>query len=160
MPEIAGKNVSTNDTAVLGAGVLYLIASFLPFYGASVSGGGYKGGTSTTAWHGIMILAILLVIAATAIVAVRVFGDLPDMPIGPRLAVLGASGIAAVITIIRVLTLDRGTVFTLHYGPRFGAWLLIIVSIVLTAFAFMAFRESGETMPSAGGGMSSPPPGA
>lgn len=160
MPQIAGRDVSTNDTAVLGAGVLYLIGSFLPFYGASVSGNGYSGGSSTSAWHGIMILAILLVVVATGIVAMRVFGSLPDLPVGPRLAVLAASGIAAVITVIRVLTLDRGTVFTLHYGPRFGAWLLIIVSLVLTAFAYRAFRESGETMPSAGGGLSSPPPGA
>lgn len=164
MPELAGKSVSTNDAAVLGAGGLFLIFSFFPFYGFSgkaVTGLGDMGmKSSVTAWDsGAMVLALILMAAAVAVVAVRIFSTMPTLPVGPRLLTLGAAGAAAVITLLRVLTLDRSSAFGITVGPKFGAWVMLILAIVATAFSFMAFRESGETMPAAGGDMSSPPTG-
>lgn len=160
MPEIAGKSVSTNDAAVLGAGGLFIIFSFFPFYGFSgkfAEGFGVKA--SVSAWHyGIMVLALILMAVAVAVVAVRVFGALPDLPVGPRLAALAAAAIAALITVIRVLTLDRESAGGVSVGPKFGAWAMLILAVVAVAFAVMAFRESGETMPTAGGGTTAPPP--
>jgi hypothetical protein len=161
MPEIAGKSISTNDAAVLGAGGLFIIFSFFPFYGFSgkfAEGFGIKA--SVSAWHyGIMVLALILMAVAVAVVAVRVFSSLPDMPVGPRLAALAAAGLAAVITVIRVLTLDKQSAGGVSIGPKFGAWAMLILAIVAAAFAFMAFRESGETMPTAGGNTAPPPVG-
>lgn len=164
MPELAGKSVSTNDAAVLGAGGLFLLFSFFPFWGYSgkaldgLNSLGMK--SSVTAWdYGAMVLALVLTAVAVAAVAVRIFSTMPTLPVGPRLITLGAAGAAAVITLLRVLTLDRKSAFGISVGPKFGAWAMLILAIVAAAFAFMAFRESGETMPTAGGDLSSPPTG-
>ena len=162
MPEIAGKSVSTNDAAVLGAGALFLILSFFPFYGFSgkaIEGfGGFGVSANVTAWDsGAMVLAIVLMAVAVAVVAARVFGTVPALPVGPRLLTLGTAGAAALITVLRVLTLDRKSAFGISVGPKFGAWAMVILAIAAVVFAFLAFRESGETMPSAGGSANPPP---
>ena len=159
MPEIAGKSMSTNDAAVLGAGGLFLLLSFFPFYGfSSGSFAGKSISANVTAWHfGVMVLAILLMAAAVAVVAVRLFSSLPTMPVGPRLLALGGAALAAVITLIRVLTLDRQSTLGVSVGPRFGAWGMLALGVVAAVFAFLAFRESGEALPSASGSSTSPP---
>lgn len=162
MPELAGKSVNNNDAAVLIAGAAYFLASFLPYVGFTGSAANdltsLGGGSSANAWHGITILAIFLMMAATGLVALRVFDNVPDLPVGPRQTVLALTGVAAVITVIRVLTLSDSA-FGISIGPKFGAWAMLILAVVAAAFAFMAFRESGETMPSAGGDTGSPSPG-
>ncbi|MGN6475242.1 MAG: hypothetical protein ACTHK4_16540, partial [Mycobacteriales bacterium] len=65
--------MNRNDQGVLAAGVLAFIASFFPYYGASVNAGGFHGSSSTSAWHSYATLALLLIIAATAVAALQVF---------------------------------------------------------------------------------------
>lgn len=156
------KNLPRNDQVILGAGVLAFIASFLPYYGASISILGQHESTSTSAWHSWNVLALLLILVATVVAAAVVFGasSLPEMPVSPTFAVAGLTGVGTLILIIRSFTLDHGSAAGVSYGLRWGAYVLMIVCVVQTAFAFMKLRESGEAMPWEQGGATPTPPAA
>ncbi len=160
MASFDAKRYTTNDWGVIGGGALVLISSFLPWYGASskffsASVSGWSAGF--TAWF-----SILLCIAAAAFVLARVAGvNMPTMPMGPALLVLGLSGLALVLMVIRFLTLPKGGGGILgsgfSYGPRIGIFLALIGALVQVAAAVLSFRSSGERMPSRGASPSAPP---
>lgn len=157
------KQLPRNDQAVLAAGVLVFIASFFPFYGASIHAGGFDNSSSVTSWHSYATLAILLVLAATAVAAVQVFAgsSLPESPVSWSLVVLGLSGLGTLLYIIRAFTLDSGSVGGFSYGLKWGAYVTMILMIVQVVFAALRVRESGEAMPwqhtGADGGTPPPP---
>jgi len=142
-------NMPRNDQAVLGLGVLVFIASFFPYYGASGSFLGQHASSSTTAWHSYATLALLLLIASTAVAAVKVFGgaNLPDLPVGWNMIVLGLSALGTVLLIIRSFTLDSGHIAGFEYGLRWGAYVLMVLAVLHTFVAYMSTRASGEAMP-------------
>src|SRR5471030_162345 len=108
MPGFDLKQIKRNDQVILGAGILFLLLSFFaPFYGVSFHGaGGLGGSASVTAWHSYGFLAVLLIIIAVAIVAVRVLGNasLPALPIGPNLLVVVVSGLGTLLLLLRGFT--------------------------------------------------------
>lgn len=152
------KKFTTNDWGIVGAGVLAFIGLFFPFYGASA--GGFS--TSVSSWHSFpMWFGALLMLAAAAYVFMRSqgIGNVPNLPVGPKLAVLGVEAIAALLIIIRVLTLDTGGDKGLgfSYGRKFGAWWEVVMVIAAVVFAVLDFRSSGEKIPDFKGGSSAPP---
>ena len=156
------KNLPRNDQMILGAGVLAFIASFLPYYGVSGSFFGHHESTSTSAWHGWNVFALLLILAATLIAAVIVFAasSMPELPVSPNFAVAGLAALGTLILIIRSFTLDHGKIGGFSYGLRWGAYVLIILCVVQTVFAVIKLRESGEAMPWEGGSDKAAPPAA
>jgi hypothetical protein len=147
MAVIGGRNVNNNDLGVLIGGAVVLIASFLPWWG--VSSGPFH--SSVSGWGtGFGVIAILLGIAVGAAVAARVFGgaQLPAAgTVGPSLLLAGGAIIAALIILLRWVTIPSGNFGTLDYGARIGLFLGLIGAIVEAVFAFLAFRTSGETLP-------------
>jgi len=133
------------DQAFLGLGVLILIASFLPYYGASYGG----VSDSATAWHGWAALALIFMLIATGLVAVQLMTDatLPALKVSWNVVVVGLDALGALILVIRTLTLDSGNVAGFSYGVRWGGWLLILVAIAQVVVAGLRFRASGEAMP-------------
>ena len=156
------RTLPRNDQGVLAAGVLAFIASFFPYYGASVNAGGFHGSSSTSAWHSYATLALLLVIAATVVAAVQVFssGSLPQTNMSWNFIVLALSAVGTVLLIIRSFTLDHGDIGGFSYGLKWGAYVLMILCLLQTVFAFLRMRSSGEAMPWAQGGTASNPPTA
>ena len=148
------RQLGRNDQGILAAGVLAFIASFFPYYGASVSAGGFHGSASTSAWHSYATLALLLVIAATVVAAIQVFAreSLPQANVSWNFIVLALSGLGTLLLIIRSFTLDHGSVGGFSYGLKWGAYVLMILCLVQTAFAFLRMRASGDAMPWAQGG--------
>jgi hypothetical protein len=161
------RQLPRNDQGVLAAGVLALIASFFPYYGYSVSGKagdllGFNSSHSWTAWHSYATFALLLMIAATAIAAAQVFAKdaLPDIGVSWNMVVLGLSGLGALLFIIRSFTFDSGDIGPLSYGLKWGAYVVMVLMVAQTAFAFMRVRASGEAMPWAHPGGAAPHPPA
>jgi hypothetical protein len=154
------RQLPRNDQGVLAAGFLAFIASFFPYYGASVNAGGFHGSSSTSAWHSYATLALLLVIAATVVAAAQMFarGSLPQTNMSWNFVVLALSGAGTVLLIIRSFTLDHGDVAGFSYGLKWGAYVLMILCVVQTAFAFLRMRASGDAMPWAQGGAAPHPP--
>lgn len=147
------RQLGRNDQGILAAGVLAFIASFFPYYGASVSAGGFHGSASTSAWHSYATLALLLVIAATVVAAVQVFAreSLPQANVSWNFIVLALSALGTLLLVIRSFTLDHGSVGGFSYGLKWGAYVLMILCLVQTAFAFLRMRASGDPMPWAQG---------
>jgi len=156
------RTMPRNDQGVLAAGALAFIASFFPYYGASVNAGGFHGSSSTSAWHSYATLALILVLAATVVAAVQLFSpsSLPQTSMSWNFVVLALSGVGTVLLIIRSFTLDHGDIGGLSYGLKWGAYVLMILCVVQTVFAFLRMRESGEAMPWAHGGAAPNPPAA
>jgi hypothetical protein len=153
MTKVGGRDVGTNDLGMMATGAVMLIDSFLPWYGvdfgfASVSVKGWSAGFLS--WF-----AILLVIVVAGAVAARVFAG-ATMPktgtVGPALGLLVLSGLASVLLVLRLLTHNDYT--------KFGLYLGLLLALGQAAFAFLAFRTSGEHAPAFGHGPTTAPPAA
>lgn len=162
MAQVDFRTLPRNEQGVLVAGALAIIASFFPYYGASVNAAGFHGSSSTSAWHSYATLALILIIAATAVAAVQVFsaGSLPQTAMSWNFIVLALSAAGTVLLIIRSFTLDHGSIGGLSYGLKWGAYVLMILCVAQTAFAFLRMRAAGEAMPWAHGGAAPHPPAA
>jgi hypothetical protein len=155
------RTMPRNDQGVLAAGALAFIASFFPYYGATVNAVGIHGSSSTSAWHSYATLALILVLAATVVAGVQLFSpsSLPQTSMSWNFVVLALSAVGTVLLVIRSFTFDSGTIGPLSYGLKWGAFVLMILCIVQTAFAFLRVRAAGEAMPWAthSGAAPSPP---
>ena len=142
------KQVSRNDKGIVGAGIVAFIASFLPYYGGSVSISGFHASSSISAWHSYAILGLLLMFAGAAIVAARVFGGvaMPKLPVGVNVLVAGLAALGTLLVILRGFTADSGSGAGYSYGVQWGGYILMIAGVIETVFAVMNFRESGEKL--------------
>lgn len=144
------KSLSTFEQGALVAGGLAILLSFFPNYiRASFDGGGIIRGVSsgTNAWTSYATLGVLLILAATALVAVRALDQkiLPD-GVPWNLVTLAVAGLGTFLIILRALTASDGGV-GYSVGPGWSGWLLFIATIGLTACAALSFKESGEKLP-------------
>lgn len=144
------KKLSRIDQVIAGAGVLALIALFLPWYGVSVTGysASVSGWSTSYGWLG----ALLIVAAGAAVILQRSATQMPRLPVGPAVLVLGLSVIGTVVVILRWATLPRGSggvagIAGYSYGPRVGIWIALIVGVVQAVAAIRLFRSSGEVLP-------------
>jgi hypothetical protein len=148
MPGFDLKQIKRNDQVILGAGILFLLLSFFaPFYGVSFHGaGGLGGSASVTAWHSYGFLAVLLIIIAVAIVAVRVLGNasLPALPIGPNLLVVVVSGLGTLLLLLRGFTYKSASGGGYSVGLKWGAWVLYVLAIAVVVGAVLNLMASGE----------------
>jgi hypothetical protein len=153
MAAVGGRDVGTNDLGVMAAGAAALVFSFLPYVGVSYKVKGFGGGSAhINAWHGWAFLGLVLVVAAAAVVAARVFADvtLPTMPVGWHVLVAGAAGLGTLILLLRGLSWGgaefSGLGTSYSSGMRWGGYLLVLAGLVETAFAVLALRASGESV--------------
>lgn len=153
------RELPRNDQGVLAAGVLVFIASFFPFYGASVHAAGIGASTSVTSWHSYATLAVILLLAATVAAAAQLFAaeSLPTLPVSWNVVVAALSALGTLLYILRAFTLDSGSALGFDYGLRWGAYVVMVLAIAQTAFAVIRLRESGETMPWQHHGPAAPP---
>jgi hypothetical protein len=165
MATLGGRQVEQNDLGVMAAGAAALIFSFLPFWGVSYKVAGHGGlSASLSAWHGLPLLGVLMLVAASAIVAARVFGGvtLPTVPVGWHVIVAGLAVLGAVIVILRGLTYGNNgySAFgsSVSSGVKWGGYLLFLAAIAEAVFAVMALRESGESLSFDRGTQETPPP--
>jgi hypothetical protein len=138
MPVIAGRNVNNNDLGVMAGGLVILVFSFFTWFSLR----GYAG------WNGwnsgfFSFLGVLLGIAAGVLVALRVFANvqLPRLQWGWGFIVLAAAAVSAVCILLKLLIGYHGL------SRSIGLYLSLVGALVETAFAYFAFKMSGETLP-------------
>ena len=146
------KSLGKYEQGALIAGGLAIILSFFGSYvTASYNGpgaGAINASSGTNAWTSYATLGVLLIIASTAIVAVKAFAkdNLPD-GVPWSLAAAGTAGLGTLLLILRALFPGGGSFSGLSVGPGWSGYLLWIACIALTAFTVLSFRDSGEKMP-------------
>lgn len=134
------KEMSMYNQGSLAAGVLAIIFSFLPSY-VTVSMLGFSEGVN--AWHSFATLGVLLIIAATALIAVKALAaeSLPaEVPW--YMIATAAAGLGTFLVLIRGVTVS-------HASMGWSGWVTVIFALVLTAGAAMSMVESGEKLPQA-----------
>jgi low temperature requirement protein LtrA len=133
-------NALAPRTLLLGAGVLLLIDTFLPWQSVSIF--------SRNAWHGFWgVVLCLVVVALVAIcVAQRVGVALPPgIPYG--LVTLALGGLSLVFAVLKNLTDEVSA---------WGSYVGIALSALVALGAWRVFGESGEKLPAALGSHSTP----
>ena len=128
----AFSKLSREAQVVLGGGVVLLILSFFPWQEYSI--------LSANEWHGIGLLAGLLVIAMLAWEVLRLMAVNVSLgTLSPGLVSLGLALLVALFTVIAFLNKD-----TFRQWP---AWIALIVALVVAAAAVMRARAEGVQMP-------------
>ncbi|TXL63224.1 hypothetical protein [Aeromicrobium terrae] len=157
------KALNRNQQGALVAGALAIILSFFSDYvtvdlKGPADGLGVSFGASN-AWHSYATLGMLLILVATALVAVKAFSAeaLPD-GVPWALITAAAAGLGTLLVILRAFTYDGSGIADI--GPGWSGWLLFVAAIALTVFSVLSFRESGESMPDFKGEAPPAPPAA
>ena len=143
------KDVPRYDQGVLGLGLLVLVVSFFPYYGASVNAGILHASASVNAWHGWALVGIWLIFIATALVGIENFSrdPLPRLQMSWTFIVAALSVIGVICVFLRSVTLPSGQTFGVSYGMRFGGYLLIAVCVLHAVASCLRLTSSGEQMP-------------
>jgi hypothetical protein len=126
---------------ILGGGVLYLIFSFLDWQ--QVSFLSVTAGRSE--WHGVGIIAGLLVIALLVWEALRL------MQVKVSLGSMLTEGLVSVSLALLLLLFTVITFFSHNEARHWPAWIGLILSIVIALAALSRARSEGVQMPRTGG---------
>lgn len=165
------SSIKRNDLGALVAGGLVFVLSLMPAWiTVDFEGSGadlFTGfDTGINAWHSYNVLALLLLLLATAVVAVRVFAPqvIPSgMSVGTGVIAAALAVVGTLLMLLRTLTLfesESAMGVEFSQGPGWSGWLLLVAAIALTTFTALNFRDSGEPLPwkSAGSAGHQPPP--
>jgi hypothetical protein len=137
------KKMSTNDWIVGGGCIAMFIGVFLPWIGADVCFFGQCTSVSVNGFHYFFQGTIpwLLAIAVLAVLVIRKFFPevkLPDQ-VGSfswNQAILGASGLSAVLVISRLLMGDSGL------DRKLGLFLSALGTVAMTVGAYLKFQAN------------------
>lgn len=152
------KTLGRNDQGALVTGALAVIFTFIGSYlTVSSKAGGFSASAGHNAWDGVGVLGSLLLVAALAIVAARIFAA-DSLPAGVpwNLVTAAAAGLGTIILIIKGLTFDANiptvasSVAKIDAGVGWSGWVLFILAIAFTVFAALGFKASGEKIPEIG----------
>lgn len=151
--------VTTLDWVVIGAGVLAYVASFLPWYGASISVFGVGGSASVNAWNaGFGAWFSVLLVVASGVTLVSMMAARLRLPVSRSLITLGLSALAVVTILLRWVTYpdaSRGSgdladisvdsLVTASSGAGSGLYLGLIAALAAVVASLLAFRAEGGT---------------
>jgi hypothetical protein len=141
------KNLSREAQVVLGGGVLFLIISFLDWQQVSLLGNAY----GLTLWHGIGVVAGLLVIALLLWEAGRLFDVKVQLgTLSEGLVSVGLALLFALFTLIAFFDKD-----TARHWP---AWIGLILAVVIAVAAVARARAEGVEIPRTGSTAGTPAP--
>jgi len=173
------SKISKGGQIFAGAGILFLIASFLPWYSLEYGGFSGVGGVSNSAnaWGDIGFLWgslwALLLLGGAVLLILPAFGV--QVPKLPAVAFLAVGALATVFTLLKLLIgEDDAPELGITINASFGLYLAIIAAAAAAFGGFLIFKESGGDLndlkdinkmksqfggASAGGGTPPPPPG-
>ena len=145
------KKADRLDLAVIGAGVLALLASLLPYYTVSVEGFGASASSSANAWHGFFgWFGAVLALAAALLLVAKILGV--SLPLPVRTTVLGLFAAAALCTLLALVVtpggdcedvaLMEGVCDAIDQGHGIGYWLALLATLGGTALAVV--RRSAD----------------
>jgi hypothetical protein len=148
------SKLTTSDRLIVGGGIVYLIAMFLPWYGYDEFGIDY----SSSGWDfflGGIIPFILIAVMVAHVLLTRFSPDtnLPDLPLPWAQVHLLAGAAAAAIVVLRLLIAsddvgDIDTNFTLD--RKYGLFVALIAAIVVAVGGLQKSKESPAGSPGGG----------
>ena len=142
------SKVSKGGQIFAGAGIVFLIASFLPWY--SLEYGGFSGvgavSNSVNAWGDIGFLWgslwALLLLGGAVVLILPAFGV--KAPNVPAVAFLVVAALATIFTLLKLLIgEDDAPELGITIDASFGLFLAIIAAAAATFGGFLLFKESG-----------------
>ncbi len=155
--------VNPLDWAILAAGFLTLIMSFVSYYTGKLSVAGLGSNTaSVNAWHGFFgWFAALVALASAALLAVHLFTP-AALPFPARLSVLVGFGLSTLCVVVAwfvtpgkdsvkhiraVTNLPDSIKVSVDYGRGFGFYVSLILIVAGLVMSFLRLRESGGDTP-------------
>lgn len=174
------SKISKGGQIFAGAGIVFLIASFLPWYSVEFGDGGLgviSGvSDSANAWGDIGFLWgslwALLLLAGAVLLILPAFGV--AVPKLPAIAYLAVAALATLFAVLKLLIGEDDSPPYFTISASFGIYLAIIAAAGATFGAFLMFKESGGDLsdlkdmnklkgqfggaPTAGGTPPPPPP--
>jgi hypothetical protein len=141
------------DLGIIAAGLIAWIAGFLPFYTASVGGGGFSVSAHASAYHGFFgWFAVWLALAGAVLVALTLFNIVGSLPMPLYQIAAAAFGLALLCLILALFVIPGGGCggtsglgFHCDTGHGFGYWLALLAVIAGLALSVMRMRESTTT---------------
>ncbi|MBI4934340.1 MAG: hypothetical protein HY828_10705, partial [Actinobacteria bacterium] len=136
------SKISKGGQIFAGAGLVFFIATLLPWYSVEVAG----FSDSANAWGDIGFLWgslwALLIIAGVVILVLPAFGV--KAPSIPPIAYMAIGALATVFTLLKLLIgEDDAPEFGVSVDASFGLYLAIIAAAGCAFGGFMMFKESG-----------------
>lgn len=143
------SKISKGGQIFSGAGLVYFIASFLPWYTAEFkgfAGVAASASDSANAWGDLGFLWgslwALLFLAGVASLVLPAFGV--QVPKLPAVAYLAVAGLAALFGILKLLIgEDDAPELGITVSASFGLYLAIIAAAAAAFGGFLMFQESG-----------------
>jgi len=131
--------LSKGTKVLLAAGLLLFIDSFLAWQQVSAGVGNFKITASANMWHGIGILAGLLVIALLVWEGLQVAGITSQLqlPVSAALITVGLAAATALFVIIKFLIANE--------ARHWPAWIGLILAIGVGLGGWLKFAESPAT---------------
>jgi hypothetical protein len=146
------KSVNPLDWAILGAGFLAFIFSFVSYYSYSLKGFSQYSG-HWNAWHGFFgWFAMLLALVGSGAVALALFAPHVKLPLPARLAALGAYALASLCVILALFIVpDPGGLgsSSINKGHGFGYWISLIVILAGLVLSLMRAQQTDTKLPGA-----------
>lgn len=148
------KSVSTPEWLVIGGAVVFLIAMLLPWLNVSFGDGLPGVGLSESAngfEFGLLVFALLLLLAAAVWLLLRHFGVRMELPVSRAIVALGLTALALLFVVIKFLdVLTSGGEFEasgVDVGAGFGAYIGLLAALAAVAGAVMLFQAERRTGP-------------
>jgi hypothetical protein len=133
--------LSNGTKVLLVGGLLLLIDSFLAWQQVSAGVGDFKITASANMWHGIGVLAGLLVLALLIWEGLQVAGITMQLqlPVSVALISVGLAAATALFVIIKFLIANE--------ARHWPAWIGLILAIVVAGGGWLRFGESAAAAP-------------
>jgi hypothetical protein len=155
------NKLSTGEKVIAGAGLLFLISMFLPWWGIDTEfGSGANNGFDyfLTGW-----LPLLIIIAMIAQIAIVRFSttQLPSIPIPWNLAHVIAGAVVAVLLLLRTIigSSEGSGLFEIDLDREWGLFVALIAAIGVGVGGFLKSREPEVVQAAAPNGFGGPAPG-
>jgi len=155
------NKLSNGDKVIMGAGIVFLIAMFLPWWGIEVDTGFGTVSGSNSGWDYFLggILPLLIVVAMIALIAVQKFSttELPAPPLPWSQIYAIAGGLVGVILLLRtVIGSSEGEGgFEIDLDRKYGLFIALLAALGVAAGGFLKFQEGDDEI---GAGAGSTPP--
>jgi hypothetical protein len=134
------KKLSLGAQVTLGAGVLFLIFSFLNWFEVKHTSYG------ESMWHGIGVVAGLLLLAVLIWEGLRVAGAKIEVGISHSMIGAGLAVLLLLFTFIRFIDKPGGGIADSIIDRTVWAWLGLILAIVVVVGAWLGMQAAGESM--------------
>lgn len=136
---------------IVGASaILLFIFMFFDWFSASVSGGGTSVSEGANAWNAldnIPIILVLAIVAALAMVAIKLFEVAWQPPVAASLVVGGLSALSVLLILYRIIDTPGGGgsfgPISVDVSPAFGIFLALIAAVGMTYGAYRTATEEG-----------------